>query len=455
MPFIPDDQTKSFTPDATGFTPDVPVDQQVSQNYVPKGIATNLALGAGKGIISTILGVGKLGTKAASLIPSKLVKDEAAKSNAMYDSIMPRLKADTTSQAIGKGAEQIAELFVPIGVEANAEKLASKLPEIAKEAPLAAKLTQGLIKTGIRSAGSAAEFGAKTYVQSGGDVGETKKAALVAGAIPIASSLLKVGGEALAKLPLSLNSKEAKLMQAYQANTPFWDRVLSGNKGAPVTTPQTAFDKGIMGTESMIGVQAKRGASNLWDNMIKPALDGAKNKVNMSDFWNQAKEQIIKENPELSRQGSLLKALDSLMEDYKGVKSVTLKKLQTLKEGWAKFVPEKAYKGEPIAGAFNDMKDVVSGIARKTIYDTLGPEIKQAYFDYGNLINLQELGQKAMTGGKLKGGFGGFWSAIKDIGLTPIGTVGGHYIYKAGNGLELVGGPAARTVSDIIPSTNK
>jgi hypothetical protein len=64
--------------------------------------------------------------------------------------------------------------------------------------------------------------------------------------------------------------------------------------------------------------------------------------------------------------------------------------------------------------------------------------------------NLKALGQKAMTGGKLKVGFGSFWSAVKDMGLVPAGTVGGQAIYKVGQGIELIGKPGAKTVSDLF-----
>jgi hypothetical protein len=202
----------------------------------------------------------------------------------------------------------------------------------------------------------------------------------------------------------------------------------------------------------MLGVQAKRASSNLWTGLIKPQLDASTAKINMPTFFDTMQQKIVAANPELSRQNSLLEALDAMKEDYSNVKDITLSKLQDFKKGWAKFVPDKAYRGKPIGGAFKEVQDSAAGLARTTIYDALGPEVKQAYFDYGNLQGIQELGQKAMAGGRFKGGFGGFWSAVKDTALTPVGTIGGQTIYKAGQGVEIIGKTGAQTVGQALNS---
>ena len=202
----------------------------------------------------------------------------------------------------------------------------------------------------------------------------------------------------------------------------------------------------------MIGTQAKRANVNLWNNLIAPALKKSKEKVNIPAFFSEIQAKIIKANPERSRQKDLLEALSALKEDYKGVKTATLEILQKFKEGWAKFVPEKAYRGKPISGSFNEVKDIAADTARSRIYSSLGDDIKQAYFDYGNLKGIEELGQKAMTGGKLKGGFGGFWSAIKDMSLIPTATIGGQVVYKVGELGEFIGRPGMRFLRDLIPA---
>jgi hypothetical protein len=184
--------------------------------------------------------------------------------------------------------------------------------------------------------------------------------------------------------------------------------------------------------------------------VLQPALRSNPTRIHLPDFFDSIEAAIKRDTPELARQGDLVEALDSLRESYKGMSDISLEQLQNLKRGWAEFVPEKAYRGKSIAGAFNQVKDEAADLARQAIYDALGPTKRQAYLDYGNLLSVIEHGQKAMTGGRLRGGFGGFWTAIKDMALTPVATVGGQVVYRTGQGLELIGKPGARVVRDIL-----
>ena len=275
------------------------------------------------------------------------------------------------------------------------------------------------------------------------------------GLIAGAGKLLQGAGKAAYKFLVPRSAREAQLLQSYKAKVPFSDRLkaaLSGEiaKGAPLTVADTSFAQGLKGTESMMGVQAKRASTSIWDDVISPKLSESKQVVDMPSFFDDVAKAIVKDTPELSRQKSLLDALNALREDYAGVSKATLLDLQKFKEGWAKFIPEKVYRGQPIAGAFKDVTAKASDLARKTIYSSLGNDVKQAYFDYGNLQAIKELGQKAMTGSRLKGGFGGFWSAIKDMTLTPVATVGGRTVYRTGEGLEFIGKNGAGVLSDIL-----
>jgi len=311
-------------------------------------------------------------------------------------------------------------------------------------------------------AGVGAAQGAGSALQKNKSIAETAKqgavgAAIggtVAGAIGLAGKALKSTGEAAYKFLIPRSTREAGLLQAYKANVPFAERVkaaLAGaDTGAPITAADTAFDKGLLGTEGMLGIQAKRASKSIWDDVLAPQLDTSKTVVSMPAFFDTIEETIKKTNPELSRQKSLIEALVALREDYAGVATVPLRDLQSFKEGWAQFIPDKAYQGKPIAGAFRDVTNTAASLARSTIYKSLGTEARRAYFDYGNLQAIQELGKKAMSGGRFKGGFGGFWSAVKDIALTPIATVGGQVLYKTGEGLEFVGTKGAAVLADII-----
>lgn len=258
-------------------------------------------------------------------------------------------------------------------------------------------------------------------------------------------------GEALYKAIIPTSKEESVLLQKYKDLAPFWERVTGKtNTKAPITSADTAFSKGLWGTETGLGIRASRASRNIWKNLVKPQIEGFTGKVNMGNFFDDAEKEIIKDNPELTRQGGLLEALESFKEDYKNVKDVSLNDLQKFKEGWAKFIPEKSYQGKPIAGMANDVKDVLAGMARTKIYNALGKDVKQAYIDYGNLQAIKELGQKAMTGGKLKGGTGSFVSGVKDMALTPILTVGGNVLYKAGQGIQFFGPAGMKAVGDLF-----
>lgn len=279
----------------------------------------------------------------------------------------------------------------------------------------------------------------------------------------ILGPVLGMAGKALSKVGqtayefvLPRSAKEAQFIQTYRAKLTLPERFahILSSEGGPQTSARTAFNQSLVGTEGMLGVQGKKAANTLWSNVIAPRLDDAES-VNMQGFFMKLRQEVVDETPELSRQSTLLKALDALQDDYQKLGAVSFKKLQEFKEGWAEFVPEKAYKGEAIAGAFNDIKDKAADLARRTIYDRLGPDVRQAYFDYGNLQAIQKLGQTAMTGGRLKGGSFTGISAIKDMFLTPIGTLGGLVIYGVGRGIQLIGPRGLSTVGQLLetPST--
>lgn len=272
-----------------------------------------------------------------------------------------------------------------------------------------------------------------------------------------AAKVVGAGAKALYKAAIPTSAEEAGLLQTYKAANTLYDRVASAIKGtskAPITSAETAFNQGLKGTESMLGVQAKRASNKIWTNLIKPQLEASKAVVSMGDFFDEAATKIKAENPELGRQGQLLEALDSFKEDYKDVSEVPLKTLQKFKEGWAKFIPEKVYRGKPVAGAANDVKDTLAGLARTKIYTALGDDVKQAYFDYGNLQGIKDLGQKAMQGVKLRGGAGNFISGLKDMLLTPVATIGGKAVYRTAQGVEFLGAPGAKVLSDILNEQN-
>lgn len=429
-------------------------------------VVKDIGLGAAKGLGSTAGGFAKLLTSptgAASLSAispalgaySMLAPNSTKKkvSSAIGETTKKLTTPSNTPQKIGFAAEQTAEMFIPLGIEDDLAKSLSKIPELAKNAPLLSRIVSETSKTLAKPIASGAEYGAKALIQTGGDMKETAKTAGIAAAVPFVSGVVKGLSKGIAKSVIPLSAKEAKMVQAYKADVPFWQRfmaAISDRSSGPVTAGETAFSKGIAGTESMIGTQAKKAQKNIWSRVVGPSLSSSKEEQSMTQLWDDIEKEIIENNPELSRQKSLLKALTSLKNDYKGVKNVDMTRLQQIKEGWSKFVPEKFYKGENIAGSFNEVKGIASSVVRDILYNKMGPELKRAYIDYGNFKNLAGLGQKAMTGGKLKGGFGSFWNAVKDLAIVPVGTLGGQGVYKLAGLFEFIGKPGARTLQEIF-----
>lgn len=272
----------------------------------------------------------------------------------------------------------------------------------------------------------------------------------------VAGKVLEGVGSKLAKLVIPTSKVEAKLVQNYKAGTTFLGRLGSLLTGTvskiapPVTAGATAFEKGLMGSQSAIGVQAKRAQATLWDKILAPALKAAPTKIDMPAFMKELETKIVGKNPELSIQGDLKLALQSLKDDYARAGKVDLAKLQEFKKGWAQKVPDKAYQGKPIGASLNNVKNEAASLAREKIYNALGPDVKQAYLDYGNLTGLTELGQTAMTGSKLKGGAGSFVHGIWDMATVPAGTIGGQTVYKVGQGVEFLGTPGAKSLRALL-----
>ena len=284
-------------------------------------------------------------------------------------------------------------------------------------------------------------------------------AALEAVGGPLATFLgktIKGVGSSLAKAVIPKSMQESKMLQAFKARTPLLERIKTslttgGNPQGPTTKGVTAFEKGLVGRQTDIGIQAKREADTVWSEVISPKLKASQNPKDMTQFFKEVEDDIIKNNPERGRQKDLLEALEAMKSDYQGISKATAEEVQAFKEGWAQFLPDKAWQGKPIAGAYNDVKKVATDKARDYLYKELGPEARQAYIDYGNLKNLQQLGQKEMSQGTVPvGGTGTVVRSILDMALVPSGTIGGQTIYKVGSGIELIGKPGAKTVRDVV-----
>lgn len=401
----------------------------------------------------------------------------AAGASTLYKNLQGR---DTTFGQEYEAAKQIrkdqlgagTKEFVtgtPLQTEQSVKQAAGDvIQSVATAAPFGgpAKTILGNIALG-GATGAGYNLGSALYEDKG--LAETLKdtgvGLAVGAAIPGALPFLKYAGRALSKTGekavesvIPVSTREASFLQNYKAETPFTTRltnVLSGISEAPQTAAKTVAEKGLMGTKGGIGIQAKRISEALWNDFIKPALDKADVDVNLPAYFNTLEKNIIETTPEIGRQKALLEALNAVRDDYKGVDNIALSKLQDLKEGWAQFVPQKFYNGKDIAGAVGEVNALLADQARDTIYSALGKDVRKAYFDYGNLKGLQEMGKVAMTGQKLKGGTGGFISEILSETLTPIMTIGGQALYKTGKGIEFVGKAGEKYLGQALGLTNK
>ena len=289
---------------------------------------------------------------------------------------------------------------------------------------------------------------------------KTAAGAVVDTAAPVISktgTVLKNLGEKATEIGVTPTEPTRIAMQAYQAEQPsllgrvknfITDVKPEGTK--PVTEANTAARLGMAGTEWQLGVQAKRIATSLFEDKIRPALESNPDKISKTDFLDSIRTRIIKDNPDLTRRNTLINALDSFAEDYKKVNQFGLSKLQDYKSAWAKFVPEKAYKGNPIAGALNEVRNMAAQEARKIIYNKLGNDVKTAYLDYGNLQSIEQSGIKSIDALRSKGVTRQVWEAFLDKAVTPIATFAGKVLYRLGDGMEMLGEPGAKNIRDIV-----
>jgi len=218
----------------------------------------------------------------------------------------------------------------------------------------------------------------------------------------------------------------------------------------PMTEAETVARLLTPGTEHQLGVNAKRVQANLFNRVISPSLKATKDKVDMKVFFNELTKDVVKSNPDLARRNVLLKALKSFKDNYSHVSKVGYEKLQNYKSNWARFIPEKAYRGEPITGALNEVRKIASDKARGMIYDKLGPVVGRAYLDYGNLITIYEEAYKTQRPIDRMFFSRAIWENLMDKVVTPVTSTSGKVLYKTGEGLEFVGEKGMKNVGEVI-----
>lgn len=379
----------------------------------------------------------------------------------------PKTKQDLIKD-IGRGIETVT-----LGVGGGA---GAGLKTAAKQG------LKSFIKKGVISGGKVgALFGAGAGLEEEGTLKGMAKGAITGtalgavtgGVLPVAGkglgiagkavpSILKRAGMDIAGVTLNPTDIEKEMVAAYKATKPTLmqriSNLISGKQAieskltAPITEAETLVRRVGAGTEKQIGIDARRVSDRIWETEIAPALKSTTDKIDTKTFFSDIEKKIVKETADLTRRRQLLKALEVVKEDFKNVSKISYEKLQDYKSGWAEFVPEKFYKGEPIAGALNEIRGTMAKEARGMIYDKFGPRIKQAYLDWGNLQSLAKEGIKGAKSMDTLSFTRKMWETVLDNIVTPVTTIGGKVLYKTGQGLEYIGNVGAKTLRDILGS---
>lgn len=350
--------------------------------------------------------------------------------------------------ASGGGLDKLGEY---IATTETGKQLGTLLSKLQQEAPELAASLGDVFNVGTVGAGG---IGAKTLAK--GAVSVAKQA--VGKTSDIVGGLAKSTGEKIYQSAITPTVQEAERILASKASQP---SIASNIYGAgdlvrevPIKMPRTravtALEKGIAGTETQIGVQAKKVADNIWKKTIAPALDKAEGVVTKDELFAPIISRI-EAIAEPSRKKAFQEAFNALQDDYKDIAQFSLKEAQNVKSSLDEFTPSKVFKGQEVANEFRMLQNDMANAIRQKIYNSIEDvDIKQAYRDYGNLAELQKIGVKAISETGLKGGFGGFWSTIWDTATTPIKTIGGKTLYKVGDKLQFTGDKGIKTFGEFL-----
>ena len=390
---------------------------QANQNIASK---TLQALGSGFGLVSDVGGsVLKGGVKA----------------------VLPQGGEDAVKNTIQSVAEPIVNSRP---VQSLMERYNALEPEAKRN--LDATLNIGALLAEAFGVGASAKVGVKTIATVGG-----KTLSTTGKVIEGTGKVVKGAGEVIYKDAITPTVAEAERILKYKAESSFIER-LTGKGNKPVTRADTAFEKGLKGTQTQIGVQARRESSNLYKTKIAPALDNSTDVITKDELFSSARE-LVSTTKEPGKKKALQTALEALEDDYKDVVDYSLKDAQEIKRGLDEFQPDKVFRGQPIANEYKTLqKKLADSIRQKTYVSLKDVNIRKAYLDYGNLKQLEKVGVKAISESGFKAGFGGFWSTAWDMATTPIKTIGGRTLYRVGDKLEFTGESGIKKFGDYLQS---
>ena len=352
---------------------------------------------------------------------------------------------DFVKNALKGGIEKIAGTEKAQQVAQKYEQWKGEHPEAAANLEAVGNLSQIIPVGGIGAKG----------IQMGTDaalIGAGKAISGTAEALGGVGKVIKGAGSLAYKSAITPNVKEAEKLLAYRAKTPFITRSLDAD-GGPLTRGQTALERGLVGTEGMIGVQAKREADKLWAKEIAPAVANSNAVMTKDELFTPALERIATiEDP--TRKKAMQDAYDALIEDYADYpESFDLTKAQALKRDLATFTPQKIFKGKDVASELRTLQADMAGAVRQKTYDSLSDiNIKKMYLDWANLDELQQIGVKAISEAQFKGGSGTLIGGLWDMATVPAKTIGGQVLYRVGDMLEFEAPKGIKTFGEYLQS---
>lgn len=234
----------------------------------PKGTLGNIAYGAGKGILSTATSLGQLALKGYTLLPGE--QPLAKQAIETGEKFKEKLKPTTTAQKVGFVGEQIAEMFIPTGLGAKGLQVGANL---TSKAP---KIVQGATKLLGGSIGEAVEFAGKTFLQTAGDLRQTRDAAIVGGvASPAIKAISAVGKGVFKFLPEKLYSQIFKRTE--DDLSLFYQTVAKGKTVNP-TLAKEVLDRGLVGNSKNLAVYSFKKLSDL-EKAVQVAAKGKTIKI--------------------------------------------------------------------------------------------------------------------------------------------------------------------------------
>ena len=263
----------------TATIPEQPKENKSLLSKIGAGI-TDFATGVQKGAAKTAFNVGSLGLRAVTY-PIKNVEvpglggAKVSDLTKVPESISQELKPTTTVQKVGFVAEQIGEFLTPVGIETKGLSILQKaIPNLDK----ASKISQVLAKGLVKATSSAAEFGGKTLLQTGGDTNQAIDSALIGFLVPpVGTVAKKTLGLVTKVLPEKLYSQIFKT--ASEDLEKYYQTVARGEKVNP-TLAREALERGLKGNSKNMAVYSIKKLDTLeqtvQDTIKAKKLEGVK-----------------------------------------------------------------------------------------------------------------------------------------------------------------------------------